>query len=327
VVLRSYTLNLVIYSVIIVAIVILSARYLNPFIIENVIGGNLGDLLTTAITLVFMAPFLWALAVHHPQKEAQGRIWANKNYRSLIIVLEFARIGIAILFIGFLLHQFFSVQVAVLVGLVIISLLAVFSRKIQAFYIRIENRFMNNLNAREISDAAKMHHTLTPWDAHLTSFDVSPEAVVAGKSLVELQIREKYGVNVAVIERGRNTIMAPTRNERVLPGDRIYVFGTDPQIETFRQLMESEVEPAIKGEIGKEDVSLQKLLVTSESMLLRKTIREAGVREKTKGLIVGVEKNGKRILNPDSELMFEEGDIVWIVGSPWRIRQLEAAAY
>ncbi|WP_161889780.1 cation:proton antiporter [Pontibacter russatus] len=326
-VLRSYTLNLVVYSAIMIAIVILSASYANPFIRENVVGGNLGDLLTTAVTLVFMAPFLWALAIHHPQQEAQGRIWANKNYRSLIIVLEFARIGIAILFIGFLLHQFFSVQVAIVVGLIIIALLAVFSQRIQAFYIRIETRFMNNLNAREISEAAKMHHTLTPWDARLTSFDVSPESVIVGKSLVELQIREKYGVNVAVIERGSRTIMAPTRNERVLPGDRIYAFGTDDQMETFRQLMEAEVETAANGGDGKEDIRLQKLLVTGNSPLLHTSIREAGVREKTKGLIVGVEKNGRRILNPDSDLVFEEGDIVWIVGSPWRISKLEAAMH
>ena len=51
------------------------------------------------------------------------------------------------------------------------------------------------------------------------------------------------------------------------------------------------------------------------------------MREKTKGLIVGVEKNGRRILNPDSDLVFEEGDIVWIVGSPWRISKLEAAMH
>ncbi|GAA4422976.1 cation:proton antiporter [Pontibacter saemangeumensis] len=324
-VLRSYALNLVIYSVIIIGIVMLSARFVNPLITKNVVPGNLGDLLTTAVTLVFMAPFLWALAVYHPQKEAMGRIWANKNYRSLIIVLEFSRIVIAILFIGFLLHQFFSVQVAIVVGLVIVALLAVFSQKIQDFYIRIETRFMNNLNAREISDAAKMHHTLTPWDAHLTSFDVSPESAVAGKSLVELQIREVYGVNVAVIERGRRTITAPTRNERILPGDRIYVFGTDDQMETFRQLMEAEVELEMNGQHDKEDIRLQKLLVTAGSPLLHTTIREAGVREKTKGLIVGVEKNGRRILNPDSNLVFEEGDIVWIVGSPWRISKLEAA--
>nr|WP_187262878.1 cation:proton antiporter [Pontibacter beigongshangensis] len=322
--LRSYAMNLVAYSVIIIAIVVLSAEYLNPFVIENIVNGNRGDILTTFITLLFMAPFLWALAVHHPQKEAQGRIWANKNYRSLIIVLEFAKVGIAILFIGFLLHHFFSVQVAILVGLAIIGLMAVFSKKIQSFYIQIENRFMSNLNEREISEAAKMHQTLTPWDVHLTSFDIPAESATVGKTLGELGIREKFGVNVAVIDRGERTLMAPTRHERILPGDKVYIFGTDEQLEAFNEFILAKAEPAAAGTLDKENVKLQGLMVSSDSVLLHKTIRESGVREKTQGLIVGIEKNGERILNPDSELVFEEGDMVWIVGSPWRIKQLEA---
>lgn len=323
--LRSYAMNLVIYSVIIVAIVLLAARFLNPFITENVISGNWGDVVTTGITLVFMAPFLWALAVYHPQKEAQGRIWANKNYRSLIIVLEFARIGVSILFIGFLLNQFFSVLVSIVFGLIILVLLTIFSKRIQNFYIRIENRFVTNLNAREIEEASKMHHTLTPWDVHLNSFDISSESAVVGKSLIDLQVREKYGVNVAVIERGERTIMAPTRNEFIFPGDRLYVFGSDEQIGAFRNFIEKESYAQADQNVDKEEIGLHKLIISGNSMLVNKSIRESGVREITNGLIVGVERNGERMLNPDSGLIFEEGDVLWIVGNYERIKILEAA--
>ncbi|MFD3002820.1 cation:proton antiporter [Pontibacter toksunensis] len=324
-VVQSYLLSLTIYSAIIVAIVILAAQYLNPFIKESLFKGDLGDIITTIITLIFMSPFLWALAVRLPKQEAEGRIWANKNYRSLVIVMKFARIGVAIFFIGFLLNQFFTLQVAALVGLASIVLLFVFSRRIQDFYIRIENNFMSNLNAREISEAARMHHTLTPWDAHLTNFEVSPNAAVVGKSLLELQIREKYGVNVAVIDRGERTIMPPTSSERIFPGDKLYVFGSDEQVQAFKELLQSKLSRATDGEAEKEDIRLQKFLVTANSALLHRTIRDSGIREKTKSLIVAVEKKGERIINPDSGLMFEEGDIVWIVGSPWRIRGLELA--
>jgi monovalent cation:H+ antiporter-2, CPA2 family len=323
IVLRSYVVNLVLYSVIIIAIVLLAARYLNPFITENVINGQYGDIVTTTITLIFMAPFLWAFAVYHPQKEALGRLWANRNYRSLLIVIEFIRIGLSILFIGFLLNQFFPVQVSIAVGLAIIGVLAIFSKRIQKFYIRIEQRFMMNLNAREIKAASKMHHTLTPWDVHLTSFDVSHESVVVGRSLFELQVREKYGVNIAVIERGDRTIMAPTRQELIFPGDRIYVFGSDEQIEKFRQFVQSEADLQVERDRA-EDVKLQQLVISETSPLLGVTIRESGVRERTKGLIVGIERKSQRILNPESDFRFQVNDIIWIVGSPWRIRALEA---
>lgn len=323
--LRSYFINIIVYSVIILAIVIISAQYLNPFVIQKLIKGNAGDLITTAITFVFMAPFLWALAVRHPKREAQGRLWANRNYRSLLLVMKFARIGVAVLFIVLLLIQYFSLEVTIVVGLTIILFLIVFSKRIQQFYTRIENNFISNLNAREISEAAKMHHTLTPWDVHLTSFEVSPDAAVVGHTLLELQIREQYGVNIAVIERGERTIMAPTSNERIYPGDKLFVFGSEEQIQTFRQFLQTKLSKSAAGGVEKEDIRLQKLLVSKDSVLLNKTIRESGVREKTKGLIVGIEKKGRRILNPESSLVFEEGDIVWIVGSPWRIKGLEVA--
>ncbi|RZJ24233.1 MAG: hypothetical protein EOO48_14700, partial [Flavobacterium sp.] len=45
-----------------------------------------------------------------------------------------------------------------------------------------------------------------------------------------------------------------------------------------------------------------------------KNIRESKLREKTNGLIVGLERRGKRILNPDSAMVLEQDDILWIVG-------------
>ncbi|MCP2042810.1 cation:proton antiporter [Pontibacter sp. HSC-36F09] len=322
--LRSYVVNMVVSSVLLVAIVLLSQNYLYPFMTEEVMPGIWGRVATVTIALILMLPFLWAMAVYHPQKEAQGRIWANRNYRSLIIVLEFTRVGIAILVIGFLLNRVVSVQVALVVSLLIIGLLVLFSKRIQNFYIRIENRFMSNLNAREIAAASSMAHTLVPWDAHLTSFEVAPNAAVVGKSMIELQIREKYGINVAVIEREDRTIMAPAGDERIFPGDKIYVFGTDEQIAAFGDFIKEASIPTVDGATIREEVGLQKLIISSDSLLHGRTVRESGVREKAQGLIVGIEKKGRRILNPDSELVIEEGDIVWIVGSPWRVRQLEA---
>lgn len=324
-VLRSYIINMIVYSVIIIAIVLLSERYLQPFVAESLMNGIWGNIITAVITLFFLAPFLWALAVRHPQKEAHARIWANRSYRSLVIVLEFVRVIIAILFIGFLMNQFFSYQTALVIGLIIMTLLAVFSKRIQGFYARIENRFLNNLNDREISQANRMHRHIVPWDAHLSSFHISPDSIIVGKTLSELRVREKYGVNVAVIERGHHTIMPPTRHERIYPGDTLYVFGADEQIESFRQFIETEVVPFTDQEPETEEVKLQKLVVSPRSELLHKTIRESGIGEKTKGLIVGIEKDGKRILNPDSNLAFEEGDILWIVGYPSRIKRLEEA--
>jgi CPA2 family monovalent cation:H+ antiporter-2 len=38
---------------------------------------------------------------------------------------------------------------------------------------------------------------------------------------------------------------------------------------------------------------------------------------------VGIERNGQRILNPDSTTIFEWDDIVWIVGDRKKIEELK----
>ncbi len=61
------------------------------------------------------------------------------------------------------------------------------------------------------------------------------------------------------------------------------------------------------------ELILQKFTISNNSPLIGKTIRDSGIREKTFGLIVGIERGGLRMLNPISSALFFKEDIVWIV--------------
>jgi CPA2 family monovalent cation:H+ antiporter-2 len=39
-------------------------------------------------------------------------------------------------------------------------------------------------------------------------------------------------------------------------------------------------------------------------------------------LVIGIERNNQRILNPDSNTVFEWGDVLWIVGDRDKIQKL-----
>ncbi|WP_232065147.1 cation:proton antiporter regulatory subunit [Rhodocytophaga rosea] len=56
------------------------------------------------------------------------------------------------------------------------------------------------------------------------------------------------------------------------------------------------------------------------------SIRNSDIRNKTHGLIVGIERNGNRMLNPDPATVFEKGDIVWISGDSQLIKSLQELA-
>ncbi|WP_442588872.1 cation:proton antiporter domain-containing protein [Pedobacter sp. AW31-3R] len=319
--LKAYTFNTIIHSVILIGIIFLSSRYLHPLITKNLINGNKGIIITLVLSLIIMAPFLWALAIRRIERKAYSHLWLNKKYtRGPLISLEVLRIGLAVFSVGFLLFQFYNTWIAVTIALaLIVSVMTIFSRKLQRFYDTLENRFLYNLNARETQNAQP---EILPWDTHLAELSVAPESSLVGKSLIELAVREKYGVNIAMIERGKIMIPTPSRDERLYPNDKVLLIGTDDQLAAVKDLFEGSTEENKENNFPKKDMTLQKIVINSSSPVFAQTIRDSGIREKTQGLVVGIERNGKRILNPDSNLVFENEDIVWIVGNNKKIPDL-----
>jgi monovalent cation:H+ antiporter-2, CPA2 family len=322
IVLRSYLTVLLVNSVIVIAVILLSAKFLLPLIEGYAGSGTIAAVITCFITLIAIAPFLWALAIRRIHSFAYANLWLDKKYNhGPLVLLEVVRNLLLIALVGLLVDRLFSAMVALLAVLpVIVVVLLVFSRRLNSFYSRIEKRFLSNLNERE-NTAAQGSHDLSPWDAHLAYFTIPQEAAVIGKNLQELAWRELYGVNVASIERGKRTIYAPTRYEHIYPYDKIAVIGTDVQLEDFRAIIEVEINKT-EPEPHKDDIILNKLIVDNHTELRGKSIRESGIREIAHGLVVGIERDGERILNPDGATIFEWDDVVWIVGERRLIQKL-----
>ncbi len=66
--LRSHLLNTIMQMVIIVAIIILSVKYLLPYIQNTLDGNPAAKIVVVIITFLMIAPFLWALAIKQPKK-------------------------------------------------------------------------------------------------------------------------------------------------------------------------------------------------------------------------------------------------------------------
>lgn len=320
-VLRSFAQPIITNSVVLISIILLSINFLVPFIADIIPNERWGDLLSAFICLMLMAPFIYALGIKRVRNRAYSRLWQDKKYsRGPLVALEIARIVLALLFVVFILDQLFSIQVALLIAALIIGVIfPLFRKRLQKTYERIEQRFLANLNAREAEEPVKK---LLPWDAHLTHFEVSPESVYVGKTLAELAFRERYGVSIAQIERGRLTIPVPKGNEMLFPGDKITVIGTDGQLSDFKPFIET-VTPEENAGAPQPEVGLRQLIVDAKFPYLGTTIRESGIRERTHGLIVGIERNGERILSPDPATQFKIGDVVWLAGDKRLIRGIE----
>src|SRR5690606_27422208 len=129
-------------------------------------------------------------------------------------------------------------------------------------------------------------------------------------------------VNIALIERGKQIIATPGRDERLYPFDKITVIGSDDQLAVLKEVIETVGFYNEEIQHSKKSMELQKLTLTKNSPVCGLGIRDSGIREKTQGLIVGIERNGERILTPDSSTVLKDGDLVWIVGNKKKILEL-----
>jgi len=236
-------------------------------------------------------------------------------YFILTLVSWFYAVGLLAVLASFILPP--SVSLATMLAFAIVAGYLM-PANIAKVYNWIESRFVENLESK--NGVHKDLPALAPWDSHIVELKVQADSPLVGKKLEEAKIRERFGVTIVLIERGSKRLTAPAGNVALFPEDLLLVVGTDEQISHFK----TEVEPLVGPQALElpSRYELAPLIVKSHMSYANKSIRDSGLREALNGLVVGVEKSGKRILNPDSSLVIEANDVLWVVGDSQLLAKL-----
>ncbi|HLG27212.1 MAG TPA: TrkA family potassium uptake protein [Paenisporosarcina sp.] len=90
--------------------------------------------------------------------------------------------------------------------------------------IRIANNIMTNnvLDYLELSD----EHSI---------MEIKANEILAGSTLIDLDIRAKYGINIVGIKRGTEILVSPQADEKILINDVLIVIGADADIIRFEK--------------------------------------------------------------------------------------------
>lgn len=330
-ILKNYGRIVLINGIIIIAIYLLFSRFIIPAINENLESNGIKNIIGNALPVLFILPFLWALMVKRPSSVAYKELWTKTKYnRGPLLIIEIIRIILGIGILGFFLDRFASTTISFFITIpVAIILMVVFSKRINKFYNRIEKRFITNLNDRSdnqqsepitrLAGNSEVTNNLAAWDVHIVELEVKPLAEYIGKTLVDLQWREKYGVNIGYIKRGEKLIHTPGRSEVLMPYDKVGIIATDDQLQIFKPVFDSQ-EIVVEEDIN--HIKLGKILINHHSPKKGLSIRESGIRDKTDGLVIAIRRGDERILNPDSSEILQVDDIVWVVGNRKKIEKL-----
>jgi CPA2 family monovalent cation:H+ antiporter-2 len=313
---HRYGWRTLIYSIILVALSMISELYFHPWL--NEIVPDWSNLLTLIATLAGMSPFLVALVMPFMRVITVTRSKKHPTINIAVIVISIISFIIALYFMINVITHAYSMTWGLSIAIAVLLLVAfVFSSHVRKRLTTIESMFLNNLNERDLHRSGKNNNLVN--DLHLAHMHVGSGCEFIGERLKNANVRSKYGVNIVSIHRGQLDIPVPGGNNRIFPGDVIGVVGTDEQIEAMLPIVEKEREPS--ADDNNANTKLTAIMLSKTSPLIGKTPRNSGLRDTHKALLLAVQRNDQYI-DQSPDLEFEEGDMLWLVGDEKRLDKL-----
>ena len=338
VLLQEYFTRMFIFLTLLFAIAMGAKYYLLPYL-QDALNLPYSNLIGGALTLLVMSPILRVILTSRTRNaELFSVLWFKKrsNHLPLMILLVIKMVVAA----GFLMYVFQSLMelpyIVSLVAVAGVGYLIYSSDWLLSEYLRIESRFLVNLNEKHMRkhrDAQRQKQGASDtWfdeDLQLARYKLSQGSSFIGKTLLQTNFRSNYGCNILQVTTPNKVVDMPGA-EHVLEADSsILVIGTREQfkmltaaIEGKKVDLEQVATPLSLREFmlhdHEEEPELRFLslaiTIDQHSKLLGKSIKDANIRENWSALVIGLERGAYTMTNPNVSLTFEKGDLLWILG-------------
>ena len=329
---RAMILNTVIYSILSIAVIAVSWAFLLPFLRGLLPGWELhwvANAICGVITVFCISPFLRSIVMKKNHSDEFRTLWAtNRINRFPLVFTILVRIIIASSFVFYICNYLTRFTNALMITIALFAIMVmIMSRTLKHRSIKLERLFIMNLRSRDI--AAQVRGKKRPLyegylldrDIHISDFDVPEDSTWTGKKLSQLKFRNRFGVHVSSILRGSRRMNTPSGNDVVFPGDRIQVIGSDEQLANFGKALAEELYED-DPDIEQREMKLRRMVLTSKSPFIGKTLRESGIRDKYNCMVVGVEAGEQNLTMISPSRLFEQGDIIWVVGEEKSLQEL-----
>lgn len=322
--LKQMTINTVAYSILSAAVITLMFTFVLPFMRSLFPGWRLhwyANAITGLLTIIIIAPFLRAIVMKKNHSNEWKRLWVESSINRIPLLFTiFVRFVIALGFIFYICNYLtrFTNALMIIIGVVVVSLM-IASRWTKKRSIKMERVFIHNLRSRDIM--AQVNGEKKPLyeghlldrDIHISCFDVPEDSTWSGKSLRELHLRQRFGVDMSSIMRGSQRLNIPNGDTIIFPGDKLQVIGNDEQLQKFALSLTNDIYPE-DLEIEKREMKLRQLIIGSKSEFCGKSLQESGIRDKYNCMVVGLEEGQENLTKVSPSYQFQKGDILWIVG-------------
>ena len=279
---------------------------------------ELSPVLVWPLAFIVASPFIWGMIF--TSRKNYLKIREEANLLKAITVLSFP--VLTAIWVSALSLEYFPLKYVIpLTCLFLVAIYFTLFKRLESYYGWFEKTFLETFEDRPKNVAKnEVFAKLAPWDSHLINIIVHPNANLVNHTLISANLRNRFGINIVAIQRGEESIIAPKPQEVILPGDTLVMLGTDDQLDQARPELEIPANIATMFPTN-ADYRLRHLTINERCQMVNLSIRDSGIRETYHAMIVGIERDSSRIINPDTNMKLLSNDIIWVVGE---VNMLEA---
>lgn len=256
--------------------------------------------------IVFSSPFIWGMIVACHTRQANNKL--RPSYGPLVCCLTslISLIEISILSVAY----FDSWSITIFCFICMIVGFIMLYKYLDKSYHWFEKQLAKNLDNKHARK--KRYEELAPWDSYFVEVELRGNSALIGKTWEGEEIRKDLGINLVALYRNNKTILNP-QDEPIQILDKLILLGDDEKIEDFNQQYIKNIPINSEEKDILENFSLQTLVIEANSSLAGKTIRHFHSAKKNLRMVVGMERDGLRLLNPSPAKKLKEGDVLYIV--------------
>ena len=155
---------------------------------------------------------------------------------------------------------------------------------------------------------------------------------ISGDTVLELDLRRKYGLNILEVRRGETaqhrflktvTQKLASPDTVIKEGDVLYVTGTADAVSRFAEDYGMEMldghtseEAASKGgTLAFYDIGIAEIVLMPSSNMVNQTVKEAGFRDKFNVNVLGIRRKHEYILHELGDAKMHSGDVLLVQGT------------
>ena len=142
------------------------------------------------------------------------------------------------------------------------------------------------------------------------------DSLLIGKTMIELDVRRKYGLNILEVRRGEAsqhkflktvTQKLASPDTTVWVGDVLYITGDVANVNRFAQ--------DFLIEIDFYDIGIAEIVLMPSSGIINQTVKEAGFRDKFNVNVLGIRRKKEYILHDLGRENMHSGDVLLVQGT------------